>query len=272
MLHGPLFVDAHTHLHSVFTLTGFFEAAARNVALAAQHQETAVESPVGVLLFAEGQSEGAFSRLRAVREADATGWSVHSTRETESLLIRERGALRLVAIAGRQIVTAEGIEVLALLTPESFPDGAGVSDTINEVRRSGAVVVLPWGFGKWTMRRGALVASLVKSGTRDLFLGDNAGRLGISFTPLLFAEARKRNVAILPGSDPLPFRDQESRAGSYGFIADTALDEERPAEGLRAWLRRIESQPATFGTLEKLGTFVSSQVRMQWRKRVARRG
>jgi hypothetical protein len=272
MVPGPLFIDAHTHLHSVYALEDFFAGAAHNVTIAAKRAGTPSHSPVGVLLFAEGSNEGAFSRLSAAGETDASGWSVHATREAESLLVRKRGTLRLVAIAGRQIVTAEGVEVLALLTPQSFPDGLPLSRTITDVQRSGAIPVLPWGFGKWTMRRGALVADVLESGERGVFLGDNSGRLGMAATPSLFAVARNRRVPILPGSDPLPFRNQQTRAGSFGFIADVTLDEERPAEGLRAWLRKLETQPATFGRLETLGAFVANQLRMQWRKRIARPG
>jgi hypothetical protein len=68
----------------------------------------------------------------------------------------------------------------------------------------------------------------------------------------------------------LPFRDQQSRIAAYGFVADVAVEEDRPASGLRSWLRALEAQPPTYGHLETLGRFIRNQARMQWRKRVAR--
>lgn len=269
MVHGPLFVDAHAHFHRAFELPAFLSAAARNISEAAIDRGVAAERTVGVLLLAEGRHEGAFARLQAAAGSVTGHWSIHATAEPESLLIREAARLVLIAIAGRQIVTSEGVEVLGLLSTEPFADGGSLTDTVTEIERAGAVPVLPWGFGKWVMRRGALVRSLLRSGSRRIFLGDNGGRLGTGRTPPLLMEARRLAMPVLPGSDPLPFRDEQTRIATFGFVADVTLDEEWPAKGLRAWLHSLDVQPPTYGQLQTLGPFAWNQLRMQWRKRLA---
>ena len=265
-----LFVDAHVHLHPLFDLAGFVTSAARNVATAARSLGVAEEDAIGVLLLSEGANEAAFARLGSAADLGAPAWTVDATREPESLRVREGGRLRMIVVAGRQIVTREGVEVLSLLCGENVADGMPLDDTIEVVRLGDGIPVLPWGFGKWTMRRGALVAAVLRSRPRDVFLGDNGGRLGAAPEPRLFAEARARGVWVLPGSDPLPFRSEQSRAGAFGFLADLRLDAERPAEALRGWLRTLREQPPRYGTLETLGRFCRNQARMQWRKRTAR--
>jgi hypothetical protein len=117
-----------------------------------------------------------------------------------------------------------------------------------------------------------MVDAVLRTSPRGLFLGDNGGRLARAPTPALLREARRLGVPILPGSDPLPFPDHQTRAGSFGFISDAMLDESQPAQGLRAWLRGLGTQPPTYGALERFGAFCWNQARMQWRKRVIRSG
>lgn len=264
-LSGPFVVDAHVHLHRLFHLETFLEAAAANVARAARFA-TPGRRAIGVLLLSEGKNEDAFSRLQTA--APGGTWSFHRTQESESLLIRRSDEPVLIAIAGRQLETREGVEVLELLSGAPFREPESLVDTVARVRESGAIPVLPWGFGKWAGRRGALVASLLYGGDRPIFAGDNGGRLRIARLPSLLAEARERAVPILPGSDPLPFRDHQTRAGSYALLADVSIDAGRPAAAIRSWLGGLNRQPPICGELASPGRFVWNQVRMQWHKRV----
>lgn len=265
-------MDAHAHLHSCYDLPAYFAAASKNVSSAARTLASNSDEVVGVLLLAEGRGEGAIERVRSPAQTGSGSWTVQPTSEPESMLVHESGILRLVIIAGRQVVTEEGVEVLGLLSARAIADGMPLRDTVDVLRHSGAVVVLPWGFGKWAMRRGQLVASCMRAHAGEIFLGDNGGRLTGAGTPRLFAEAQRLAVPILPGSDPLPFRGEEARIGSFGFVADVALEVARPAESLRRWLHAHRAQPPVFGEGETLGRFCVNQLRMQWRKRVRRAG
>jgi hypothetical protein len=258
-----LVVDAHVHLHRVYDTVTFLDGAAANASQIAP-------GAMGVLLLAESRGEGAMERLRAFRDAQGE-WSVEATDEPESILVRRGRTPVLVAIAGRQFETAERVEVLALLHGGSLREGAPLADTLGEIRDAGALPVLPWGFGKWMGRRGALVRDAIRAPDRPLFVGDNGGRPASGRTPPILEEAMRRGISMLPGSDPLPLRDHQGRALSFGFLADATLDLARPGAGLRDWLLAPGRQPVLAGQRESSGRFVWNQVRMQWRKRVTAR-
>src|SRR4051794_39643129 len=138
------------------------------------------------LLLAEMSGANVFARWQSGRAA----WSVRRTQEQESLILGDK----LLVIAGRQIVTAERIEVLALLTSETFEEGRPLDETIQRTKLAGALVVLPWGVGKWCGARGRSVANAAIR--YAVQLGDNGGRpLGWP-RPVLF-----REHCVLPGSD-----------------------------------------------------------------------
>jgi hypothetical protein len=242
-------VDAHVHFHDCYDLQAFLEGALRNFRKGAD--ELGLTQPwIGYLLLTEPSGIRRFWKWR-------DGSCFESTHEEESLLALKQ----FVLVAGRQIVTRERLEVLALGKDLEIPDGLPLSEILKRVRESGALPVLPWGFGKWWGRRGAVVAETLEQ-DGELFLGDNAGRHGPE--PALFRRARKLGVRILPGSDPLPFARHAGFAGSYGFVLPDAVDPERPAETL---LRRIREsgQPRAFGNRAGLPRFLRDQVGMQLR-------
>jgi hypothetical protein len=263
---GPVcLVDAHVHLHRAFDAASFLGHTTQNFARAAHDLRAALHA--GVLLLAEAPGEGAFERIAAIGQAGVP--SARRSAETGSIVVTGAGAAPLVVIAGRQLVTAEGVEVLALMTGDQIPQGASLAVTLELVRQSGAIPVLPWGFGKWMFRRGRLVADILRS-EANVFVGDNAGRRRRGRDPRLFALARDRSIPILPGTDPLPFRSQEDRAGSCGFVVPQPIDLDHPARDLRNWLQASRAQPRRYGPLESTVAFVWNQARMQWRKRVRR--
>lgn len=179
---------------------------------------------------------------------------------------RRRG--RMLVCAGRQVVTRENLEVLTLITNHTLPDGRQIEETLDAAGELGAFRVVPWGFGKWTGVRGRRVASVLADyAGSDFALGDNGGRLRFAKRPALFGIAERRRVRILPGSDPLPFRHHQHRAGSYGARLEGVLSETTPG----ADLFRLMTDPSTpwrrFGARERLLPFLRNQCAMQWRKR-----
>lgn len=269
-LPGPHAVDAHVHVHACFDVRRFLDDAAANVTRALTERPPAgATRGLGVLLLAEGVGEGAFDRLSGA-SALGGGWTAEDAEERGVRWLAHHGTRRLLVVAGRQVVTAEGVEVLALLTHDAPADGLPLGECLASLAAHETVAVLPWGFGKWSGRRGRLVAESLRASDRTVLAGDNGGRLALGPTPPLLAEAARRGIPILPGSDPLPFPDQEGRAGSFGFLADVALPPERPAAALRAWLRALDRQPDPYGRLRGVAAFCFDQGRMQWRKRVGR--
>lgn len=143
----------------------------------------------------------------------------------------------LTLVAGRQINTAERIEILALGADLDLPDGAPIRDVIPRVRSSGAVPVIAWAPGKWFFQRGKTVAALVADARAgDFLLGDSTLRPRGWPRPTLMGWAAGRGIGTVCGSDPLPFAGEEPRAGTYAVRWDGAWDSARPGDSLRALL------------------------------------
>jgi hypothetical protein len=260
-------VDSHVHFHRCFDPTRFLSAALANLRAAAA--ESGVPGPVaGFLMLTESAGESAFRRLRSGALVPDQPWKLRPTGEERSLVAESDAPDAVTLVAGRQIVTRDRLEVLALGTLDELPDGLPFAETVARVKESGAVAVIPWGFGKWWFRRGRLVGELVRASRGEtLFLGDNGGRLRYAPRPRLFEEAARHGVYVLPGSDPLPFPSQNTRAGGFGCLIEGAINDDRPAESLLALLGALTCQPRAFGRAEGLTRFATSQIRMQLRKR-----
>jgi hypothetical protein len=190
-----------------------------------------------------------------------------------SLRLETEDAAPLVLIAGRQIVTAERLEVLALGTLGTFADGLPISTVLDQVADAGALAVLPWGFGKWIGGRGRIIRDLLNSHRASrLFVGDNGGRLSIAPEPSLLMDARQQGIPILPGTDPFPFAEQVRRPLSYGFVLAAHVTGTAPAASIKQALQARRAQPEVFGRCTGVADFVSNQLAMQWRKRRAKAG
>ncbi len=284
---GTIPVDGHVHIHPTYALEDFLEAAARNLAPVTRRAERpgskpvpeSDRGPVGVLLLSESAGIYRFQELAdAARENRAVGrWSPTETLDPGAVVLRCRQPRAapsgtdaapppdLVVVAGRQIVVRERLEVLALCTTRYLPDGGGLTETIEQVRAEGAVPVVPWGFGKWWFGRGKIVDDLVAGASPgDLLLGDNGIRPRHSREPRAFGTAAARGIAVLAGSDPLPFSTQVRRPGHFGSLVPArAFDPQRPARSLAAVLRDLAPGTPTFGRRESLHRFVEAQIRIR---------
>jgi hypothetical protein len=260
-------VDAHVHVHRCFDERVFFDSALTNLRAANGERAGGLDS-IGCLLFTEAAGADIFSGLSA-RASDRGGlWQFRPTDEDCSLIACRDGEMSLVVVAGRQIVSAEQIEVLALGTTATLPDGGTLAQTLAAVRAAGALPALPWGFGKWLGRRGRLIAQQIASARPgELFLGDNGGRPALSPRPRLFALAEARGVAVLPGSDPLPIAQEVSKVARYGFVLQATFDAAAPFAGIRGALAGLAGSPEPFGRLERWPAFVHRQIAMQFEKR-----
>lgn len=252
-----LAVDAHVHAHAGFALDRLLDAAGRGLDAAGMGRPV-----LPVLLFAGTGGADGLDPFRPHVGGLVGRWQIRSTAEDASLLAGCEG-VTLMLVGGRQIATRERLEVLALGARTDVPEGLTFPQTLARAAASGAVTVIPWGFGKWTGARGRQVREAVLDPPGPIFLGDNGGRLRGTASPPLFAEARERGIWNLPGSDPLPFPGQVRRAGSRGFLVEGALDPLQPAAGLRRILLGLPRQPELFGTGVGPGAFLISQLRMQ---------
>lgn len=311
---GNLLVDAHVHYYSCFPRALFLESARRSFRSAAAR--LGLDDPwTPFLMLTESRGHRWFRRWReeAARNASDGEWHLVATGEEHSLcavpgdlagapgggsgpgtgsdtVAGNDAAARpdrvpggegsLVIVAGRQTATRDGLEVLGLGRDHEVEDGAGLEETVEAVLATGALPVIPWGFGKWWGGRGRRVEELLRGELASrIFLGDNAGRPGLAPPPRLFRLAAERDVPVLPGSDPLPFRRHASRAGSYGFLLRAGAGDEtcredaangagRPATRL---LELLATRPGVEAWGDRAGPlqFARDQVAMQVVKRRA---
>jgi len=246
-----LLVDSHVHLHPDVPLEAALTAAAANF-------------PAGDLrLLCLTDMQGVDSAER-LRNHPPASWRVEETKG--AFLARGPGSAEIRILPGRQILSAEGLELLALGLGSAIPDRAfSLDELIHHVQAAGALAVLPWGVGKWIGTRVRIVADILRS-RPDIAVADNGNRLRGSAEPALLRLARERGLPVLLGSDPLSLKGAHRRIAACGNVVE-GVTEAAPLQALREALARPEAW-RPYGDLTPPMTFVLQQVRMQVRKRL----
>ena len=258
-----IFVDAHVHIYDCFDSTFLWDSALANFEAAARHLG---DEPISsaILLLAESSGVNWFRRLSRTEDSFpppvCPPWSVQETRESDSLIIRKVGKPPLTVIAGRQIVTKEKLEVLALATDSHFEEGLSLEETVARIAERDGLPVIPWGAGKWAGQRGQQLKKLIAREPRPrLFLGDNGGRPRGWPRSSIFTEAEKRGIPILPGSDPLPIPSGAGRPGAFGFYLHETIRAEYGAQDLKEILLEPMTKIHPYGRLETPYGFIRNQ-------------
>lgn len=266
-----ILIDAHVHIYDCFDLDLFFDSALTNFQKAATDQGLGSQPFSAILFLAEGTSchwfQDQAEKCQTDRHADSSGWTMIHNGDGLSLTACRHdypeGKIHLVA--GRQIVTAEKIEVLGLCCNSRVDDGLPLTATVDAIRQINGIPVIPWGVGKWFGQRGKILQHfLTAPPEKGLFLGDNGGRPSFWPTPTLFHLAGKKSIPILPGTDPLPLPHEAARVGSFGFF----MDQPPPAPGSLASIVRdllLTKQMAIhpFGRLQKVSRFFMNQLQIR---------
>ncbi|MFO7652858.1 MAG: hypothetical protein R6X25_03445 [Candidatus Krumholzibacteriia bacterium] len=257
-------VDGHAHLHDGVGLAAFLAAARRNF-----RRRCPRSIPPGglraALCLADFPGAEGFARARgetAVEAADGDYTRLAGAEESSLAFQADDGDL-LWLVAGRQAVTAEKLELVAIGTGVPLPSGLSLDRTVAAARAAGALPVLPWGVGKWLGRRGAVVSAALDRFGRELPLGDNGGRPSW-WRPRLLARARARGVPVIPGGDPLRIPSDRLRNGSFGLLLEGEVGGQEPS----AWLKHRLAGPLpgdiVFGGPLAFGPFVARQVSLRW--------
>ncbi|MGP1273476.1 MAG: hypothetical protein ACTS22_09085 [Phycisphaerales bacterium] len=256
-------VDGHVHLRPRFDPSALLSSALANAdshaaRLGASSHDT-------VLMLAEAMGEDAFDRLAA-----ATGpvgrWRFESTAETGVLRAERDDGRSLLLIQGRQWACRERLEVLTLASgareDAGLADGLPIREVIRLGLEAGALVTLPWGFGKWTGDRRRLMLELLEAFGSSVVVGDSAARPRGTVDPVIQA-ADSRGIPILPGTDPLPVPAHRARIARFGLW----LDGFAPGAGVVPWLtaRIRSSRPrhATIGQRDGPITALATQLRLR---------
>ena len=242
-MHGIL-VDSHVHLHNPARAMDDLRQAAAAFAAAGGGEAS------GVIMLAERAGYDVFRQLQS---------QLSRTWELNSLWFWH-GNQRLLVVAGRQIVTAEGLEILGLATRLPLPDGLPADQVLKKLDAEDAIIVLPWGAGKWLGRRGKIVDRLLEQARPGrLFLGDNGGRPNWWTVPQF-----SRGVPVLAGSDPLPLPKSGNVIGRFGSVIDIQLSEYTPAARIKCALRDPATRISTYGRLAPSLRFIADQTRLRF--------
>jgi hypothetical protein len=262
---GVLLIDGHVHFHAMHPLPALLDAACFHFASHRQRLDGARPSQSCLMLVEPGQT-GRFEKLREGTESIGGGWSVEPTDESVSLLLRHPNGSRLSLIAGRQVVTRERLEWLALGCCRPIRDGQDMETTLDAILSHGAFPVLPWGWGKWWGRRGRLVKLLIEKRGDDFALGDNGGRWATGPRPALLQRGRGRGMAVLSGSDPLPLPREQSKVGQVVSAVPGPLSRHEPFQACRCALSLNAHRIETWGRFESL----TGALAAQWQLRRAK--
>lgn len=159
---------------------------------------------------------------------------------------------------GFQCVSEENIELLVL---GSVPGCGALEAMVAEADSAGAAVIVPWGFGKWTGSRRAVLEKVLELPRSGLFLGDSANRWNGGSGGGLFA--RFSGIPRLDGSDPLPIPGDESFAFAGGMRGSFPAGAISTPMDFAAFLRGSgrELSPVCSGT--KLREAVRRQIRLR---------
>jgi len=264
-MNGLVIGDGHVHIHDLFDMDRLLTAAAKN--FSHQAERTAHQGePVCYLLLTESFGCDFFARLRD-KDLIPKVWTVKATGEENCLHASCPGRVDIFLVAGRQIVTRERLEILALGLSSSWPDGRNLDDVLDQLSPLELPLVLPWGAGKWLGKRGRLVRKIIQSQRWPmLFVGDNANRPFFWSRSQLIREAEKMGIRNLQGSDPLPFRNQETRAGSFGFCFSANINATLPFRSLVNHIINPQTRLFTYGTPESMLSFFYHQISLQLAK------
>ena len=210
--------DTHVHIYPCYDLAAFFRYAFWNLA------RLGPERSVKVLMLTERFDCHFFKTPRV-----PDGYRLEKV-DDGSLRITNPEGLSLYLIAGRQIVSQERIEILALTVDADIPDGLPAKEVLNLIYEAKGIPILSWAPGKWFFKRGEIIQDLTLSNPGILLLGDTSLRPTLWPKPCLMKYSGKKVAA---GSDPLPFVGEENQVGRYGIVGDFAFDETKPTESVR---------------------------------------
>ncbi|MGH8624538.1 MAG: hypothetical protein ACREYC_04490 [Gammaproteobacteria bacterium] len=263
-----ILVDAHVHIYDCFEIHWLLDAAYHNFQRAAATQAGDSEF-IGVLMLTESFGHECFSKMREIGSGSAQQsgtWQFLRLAEDESALLAQRtSGEKLLLLSGRQIVTCERIEVLALATDLSARDGLPLVEVLANININGGLAVLPWGVGKWLGRRGDFIRQILhQCDSQSICLGDIAGRPSFWPRPAIFRLADLKGIRILRGTDPLPLATEGTRPGSYGSRITATLSLSQPSHQLKQLLLNREVVIHPYGRGENMSRFIRNQLLLRY--------
>lgn len=244
--------DTHVHVHRGFDPGRFFRSALKN--FSRYEYSTEGLETYRLLALTEKSTDSFFTSGNIPLKSDQLSPTVKR--------IEVQPGRAVYLIAGSQIVSSEGLEILALNSVERYGDRLPFKQCIEVALNGGATVIINWCFGKWWGKRGKVLRSMLDSPRLgECFLGDVPLRLSPTIDSGMIRDLRQRCCGLLSGSDPLPIRIDESIAGSFGqqLRIATPLDL-GSVNGVSSLLKLLGTQGSPYGSRNSLTTFLGRQL------------
>ena len=259
-------VDFHLHFYEDYDPELFWQALCRNLAMdaIARHDDGIPFQRLALLTEAPGCDW--FHRWAAPEASQPGGYSFAATSEPYSLALSHNNEILALIVRGRQIITAERLEVLTAGDFPAIEDGLPLARVLEALTAAGVLAIIPWGAGKWLGCRGRLLKKLASAPAPPrVFLADNPARPSFWPAPRVFRMMERQSRPVLRGSDPLPLPGEELRAGSFANWFEAEFDPLRPLASL---LKFLDGNAVTrdLGRPDGVFTFFSRQVGLRLRQ------
>jgi hypothetical protein len=271
---GFILFDVHVHIYDCFSLQNFFDSAIKNFKNEIRKNSIDADFPP-IIILTDWLKENWFQYFidsieinKIAYKKTIENWSFHRTKENISIVARRTDGESIYIVAGKKIITAENLEVLALATHKAFDVGIPLVTILDQIKQYDAIPVIPWAVGKWIGKRGRVIKDLLDNTAEpDFFLCDNGNRPNFWPRPTLFDYAEKKGIRVLAGSDALHFASESYRVGSFANLTHGTIDPDYPAMDLKKMLLNPKTMIRTYGNLEKPVRFFRNQLAMQLLKR-----
>ena len=266
-------VDTHVHLYKSFNLESFLKKVHGNF-LNARTGLNDRGTQINTIILTEGGMEPG---IKKVFQSFDNSDQLNTIGKTENYQLVNSDSLSfaviqikesfLLILSGRQLISMDNIEVLALGTTTQFNTAKNTEQIIEEVSHDGSLPVLPWGVGKWLGRRGKIVANILQNQNLPrFFIGDSANRPVFWSEPSQFGLARANGIKNLPGSDPLPVKNGYKNAGKAGIVLKDSINLDDPVHSIKNRLLDPSTDIQPYIKRENPISFFRNQFAMQYKK------
>ncbi len=267
-------VDAHVHLYPFMRISTTLDFCLRNfhhVADSRRSGERRADEVRLLLFIADPPGIDGYERLAALGGHNPAVGNQTWTRigeDSRSVSIRHSSGKHLTAVRGQQLVTEEGLEVLAIGCRGALDSNLPLRRCVDRVSSMGGWSIIAWGAGKWLGRRGRLVSEMIDSecGRGDILLADSGSRPKLWSRVPQFDFANEKGMRILAGTDPLPLPGEERRIGSFCSRHFCQIKEdESVVDGIMRSVGESGQGIEIIGDRSPFQSFALSQIRLRLR-------
>jgi len=253
-------IDTHVHVYHCYEAEILFSQASKNC--------DAPDSAEGLILcLTESSGFNFYQQLkdRVKNNETLAGWLPTALKDEPAILL-SKGKQNIIIVAGRQVISKQGLEVLALFNDQTYDDGQNTQIIIDQIVKNKGIAVLPWGVGKWLGTRGKIIEQLLHDNQPgNLAIADISARPALWPQPVQFDKARKSGYNCLYGTDPLPLDYEQHRVASAGMVMELPSEASEAVARLKNLLLH-QTENNFYGKRVSVLRFIKDQLMLRLNK------